>query len=184
MSSIPTSIGKRIRYYGYKPFFKSVGGRFYIDTGVTILGFENIQLGSNVSIMKNSYIYAHDGGELIIGDNFSMNTNSQLGAAGGKILIGNYCIIGPNCVLRAANHRFDDVSVPIKLQGHSCGEIIIEDDVWIASNCVITSNIKIGKGSVIAAGAVVTKDVLPYSVVGGVPAKIIKWRYANERRRN
>jgi len=62
LSSIPTELGNRLRYIAYKPLFKSVKGRFSIDTGVTIMGFENITLGDNVAFMKNSYIYAHDGG--------------------------------------------------------------------------------------------------------------------------
>jgi galactoside O-acetyltransferase len=62
LSSIPTELGKRLRYIAYKPLFKKVNGRFSIDTGVTIMGFENIVLGNNVSFMKNSYIYAHEGG--------------------------------------------------------------------------------------------------------------------------
>ena len=176
LSSIPTEIGIRLRYIAYKPLFKKTNGVFRIDSGVTILGFENIVLGSNSNFMKNSYIYANDNGILIIGDNFSINSNSQIGAAYGKMVIGNNCMIAPNCVLRASNHTFDSVDIPILKQGHTYGEILIDDDVWIGSNSVITANVKIGKGSVIGAGSVVTKDVEPYSVVGGVPAKLIKKR--------
>lgn len=64
LASIPTEIGVRLRYYAYKPLFKKTSGFFRVDNGVTILGFENISLGSNVSFMKNSYVYAHDGGYL------------------------------------------------------------------------------------------------------------------------
>lgn len=176
LSSIPTEIGKRLRYIAYKSLFKKTNGRFSIDTGVTIMGFENITLGDNVAFMQNSYIYAHDDGVLMIGDNFTMNTNSQLGASFGKIEIGNNCAIAPNCVLRASNHTFDNPNIPFREQGHTYGEIIIEDDVWISSNCVITANTKIGKSSVIGAGSVVTKDVEPYSIIGGVPAKLIRKR--------
>lgn len=176
LSSIPTEIGKRLRYIAYKPLFKRVNGYVSIDSGVTILGFENIELGNNVTFMKNSYIYAHDEGVLKIGNNFTMNSNSQLGASFGKIIIGNDCAIAPNCVLRAANHTFDNPDIPFREQGHRYGEITIEDDVWISSNCVITANTRIGKSSIIAAGSVVTKDVEPYAVMGGIPAKIIKKR--------
>ena len=176
LSSIPTAIGIKLRYIAYKNLFKSVNGKFKIDYGVTILGFENIELGSNVCFMKNSYVYAHDEGVVLIGDNFTMNTNSQLGASFGRIVIGNDCAIAPNCVLRASNHNFENLDIPFRMQGHSYGEIIIEDDVWIASNCVITANTRIGKSSIIAAGSVVTKDVEQYSIVGGVPAKLIKKR--------
>ena len=176
LSSIPTEVGKRLRYYAYKPLFKKVSGKFSIDTGVTILGFENITLGGNIAFMRNSYIYAHDGGVLMIGDNFTLNSNSQLGASFGKIVIGDDCAIAPNCVIRAANHTFDNPDIPFREQGHTYGEIIIEDDVWVSSNCVITANTKIGKSSIIGAGSVVTKDVEAYSVVGGVPARLIKKR--------
>ncbi len=176
LSSIPTEIGVRLRYFAYKPLFKRVKERFKIDSGVTIYGFENISLGDNINIMKNSYLYAHDNGELTIGDNFTLNTNSQLGASFGKIVIGDNCSIASNCVLRASNHNFNNLDIPIREQGHSYGEIILEDDIWISANCVVTANTKIGKGSVIGAGSVVTKNVEPYSVVGGVPAKLIKKR--------
>ena len=116
------------------------------------------------------------GGELIIGNNFSMNSNSQLGTSFGKIIIGDDCAIAPNCVLRASNHTFDNVNIPFREQGHTYGEIMIEDDVWISSNCVITANTKIAKSSIIGAGSVVTKDVEPYSIMGGVPVKLIRKR--------
>lgn len=176
LSSIPTEIGVKLRYLAYKPLFKKTNGNFRIDSGVIILGFENIELGNNVSFMQNSYIYAHDGGGIMIGDNFTMNTNSQLGASFGKIIIGNDCAIAPNCVLRASNHNFENPDILFRKQGHTYGEIIIEDDVWISSNCVITANTKIGKSSIVGAGSVVTKDVEPYSIVGGVPAKLIRKR--------
>ena len=176
IASIPTVVGTKIRYYAYKPLFKNVEGNFYIDSGVTILGFENIKLKKNINFMKNSYVYAHDQGSIEIGNNFTLNTNSQLGASFGKIVIGNDCAIAVNCVLRASNHTFDDLEVPFRKQGHTYGEIILEDDVWIASNCVVTANIKIGRSSIIGAGSVVTEDVEPYSIMGGVPAKLIKKR--------
>ncbi len=166
----------RLRKIGYKLLFKSCGKNLIIDSGVTIYGFKNISLGDNVTIMKNSYLYAHNGGELTIGDNFTLNTNSQLGASFGKIVIGDNCAIASNCVLRASNHNFNNPNIPFKEQGHKYGEIILEDDIWISANCVITANTKIEKSSIIGAGAVVTKDVESYSIMGGVPAKLIRKR--------
>jgi len=176
LTSIPTEIGIRLRYLAYKRLFKKTDGFFRIDTGVTILGFENISLGYNVTFMKNTYIYSHDGGILDIGNNFTINSNSQLGASFGKIVIGNDCAIAPNCMLRASNHTFDNIDIPIREQGHTYGEIILENDIWISSNCVITANTKIGRSSVIGAGSVVTKDVDEYSIMAGVPAKLMKKR--------
>ena len=176
VASIPTEMGVRLRRVIYKRLFKKCGRNLRIDSGVTILGFQNIIVGDSVSFMKNSYIYAHDDGVLEIGDNFTLNSNSQLGASFGKIVIGDNCAIAPNCVLRASNHNFSNPNIPFREQGHTYGEIVLEDDVWVSSNCVITANTKIGKSSIIGAGSVVTKDVEPYSIMGGVPAKLIRKR--------
>ena len=94
-------------------------------------------------------------------------------ASGGLIRIGKQVAIGPGTVLRAANHCFDSLEKAIMLQGHLYGEIVIEDDVWIAANCTITPGTRIGHGAVVGAGAVVTRDVEPYAIVGGVPARVI-----------
>jgi galactoside O-acetyltransferase len=176
LSPIPTRIGERLRYVFYKPLFKRSSGYFKIGVNVEILGFENIELGHDIYFANYSHIYANDKGSIKIGDNFGMNYNSQLGAAFGKIIIGNDCAIAPNCVLRASNHRFEASDIPMIKQGHSYGEIILKDDIWIASNCVITANTTIGRGSVIGAGSVVTKDVPAYSIMGGVPATLIRKR--------
>lgn len=173
---IPFKFGMIIRYIVYKPLFKQCGKNIFIETGVTIIGFEGIELGENISIGKNSYLYSNSKSILNIGDNFSTNTNVHINASGGVILIKNDVLIGPNVVLRATNHNFEKRDIPIKKQGNISGEIHIGEDVWIASNCVITTNIKIGKGSIIAAGAVVTKNIGEYSIVGGVPAKVLKNR--------
>jgi len=75
------------------------------------------------------------------------------------------------------NHKFDDTNVPIINQGHSQEEpIIIEDDVWLGARVIILPGVKIGKGSIIAANSVVTKDVSPYTIIGGNPAVFIKSR--------
>lgn len=100
--------------------------------------------------------------------------------------IGNYCSIGPEVMfLVSAEHPIDHISTfPFKVrmlhkqyEEMDCGDITVEDDVWIGYRAVILSGVHIGQGAVIAAGAIVTKDVPPYAVVGGIPAKIIKYRF-------
>jgi acetyltransferase-like isoleucine patch superfamily enzyme len=119
----------------------------------------------------------HLGGAVRIGDFCSFNRNVFIvSTAPGKIVIGDYVIVGPNTVMRNANHRYDKPDTPIRYQGKNIGDIVIEDDVWISSNCVILAGAHIGKGSVIAAGAVVRSKIPPYSVAAGVPAKVIKQR--------
>jgi galactoside O-acetyltransferase len=176
IAPLPSKLGISIRYILYKKLFKKTKGKFIIGKHVKILGFENIEIGNNVYFADFTYIYANDNGFISIGNNFGMNTNSQLGASFGKITIGNDCAIATNCVLRAANHTFSDVNTSFREQGHTYGEIILEDDIWISANCVITANTTIGKSSIIGAGSVVTKDVEPYSVMGGVPAQLIRKR--------
>ena len=91
--------------------------------------------------------------------------------------IGDYVLIAPRVSILSKQHRYDQIDIPIALQGISKDiPPIIEDDVWIGRNAVIMPGITIGKGSIVGANAVVTRDVDRFSVVGGVPAKLIKKR--------
>ena len=174
LKHMPGRVGRLSRRHMYKCFLRA-GSDLNIDTGVTIRGFSNIEVGNNVSIMSQSFLYAKDA-VLKIGDNFSMNTNSCLGANEGRIYIGDNVLISQNVVVRASNHSHDSVDIPIKNQGHKYGAIHFEDGVWIGANSVIVADVTIGKHSIVGAGAVVTKDVMPFTIVGGVPAKIIQHR--------
>jgi galactoside O-acetyltransferase len=176
--SIPGKTGSLFRWKYLKFRFNNVGvGRSSFEREISITGYENINIGSHCTFSKGCFIMAHSDGNIEIGDNFSMIVNSYLGAAdGGCIKIGNNVLIAQNVVLRASNHCFIDISVPINLQGHTVGKIFIEDDCWIGANVVVTPNVKIGKHSIVGAGAVVTNDIEPYSIVAGVPAKLIRKR--------
>jgi len=165
----PWGLSCRVSYWKGK--FKRCGKHLYIGTGVTIDGTRNIEIGDEVSIMTRSYLYAHNNGFISIGHRFSGNTNVLIDASNkGKIMIGNDILIGPNVVIRASNHVYDRADIPVREQGHSGGNIVIEDDVWIGSNVVITPDVVIGKGAIVAAGAVVVHNVNSYDIVGGVPA--------------
>jgi galactoside O-acetyltransferase len=159
-------------YSFYSSFrFKSCGSGFRAAYPLKVRGGRGIKIGNKFSSMGFDYLYA-DGGELVIGDNISINTNVQIGASGGKVIIGDNVLIGPNVVIRAANHDLERESL-MRFQPHTYGEILIEDDVWIGSNAVITSDVILAKGTVVGAGAIVTKSTEPYSIVGGVPARRI-----------
>ena len=116
--------------------------------------------------------------------------NVEASNDGGHLYIGNFCSIGPKVVfILNSEHRVDTISTyPYKVlctqtqkhESFSKGDIIVEDDVWIGYGVTIMSNVKIGQGAIIAAGAVVTKDVPPYAIVGGVPAKVIKYKFSDE----
>ncbi len=173
-SWIPTGIGRKLRGLFLRPLFRKAG-RCSFATGVILAGPENMSLGTDISIMDRCGLYAQNG-SLSIDDNLSMNVGSILSANNGTIHVGKNVSIGYYSVLRAADHIFDKKDIPIQKQGHAPGTIVVEDDVWIAAHCTITPNVRIGKGAIVAAGAVVTTDVAPYTIVGGVPARFIKHR--------
>jgi acetyltransferase-like isoleucine patch superfamily enzyme len=92
----------------------------------------------------------------------------------GGVVIGDRVYTSPFTQIIAVNHVFDDPNRPFVEQGITADGIVIEDDVWLGAGAIITDGVRVGKGAVVAAGAVVTKDVPPHTVVGGVPAKVIK----------
>lgn len=149
----PSGVGIALRMVLYKIFLKKSGKGLRIAEMVTIKFPEHIVVGDNVSFNEYDWI---DGN--------------------GEIFIGNYVSIGPRVTIVSFEHGIKDMNIPIKCQPKELGKIIIEDNVWIGAGVIITSNVTIGTGSVIGAGAVVIKDVEPYSVVGGVPARVIKRR--------
>ena len=108
---------------------------------------------------------------------------------GGKLEIGHYCSIAEGVkFLVSADHPLDHISsYPFRTklltgepEATSKGNILVEDDVWIGCRVTVLSGVRIGQGAVVAAGALVTKDVPPYAIVGGVPAKVIKYRFEPE----
>ena len=176
---IPGKIGIIFRYHIYKFFFSSCGKNVSISNGCYIRDFKNISLGSNVGFGLNSQIYSTGIGneQIEFGNNVYLNSNVMINAdIGGNIQICDNVLIGPNVVLRASNHIFSKRNISIFMQGHESGSITIEDDVWLGANVVVLPNVTIGKGAIVGAGAVVTKDIKAYTIVGGVPAHIISNR--------
>lgn len=125
----------------------------------------NVTIGRGVMIRPSSYYGVGNIGQGIeIGDNSSIGPNTYVGCAG-KITIGKNVMFGPRCSIFAENHKFSDKSKNIKSQGVMQKGIIIEDDCWIGSNCIILDGVTIGSGSVIGAGTLISKDVNPNSIV-------------------
>ena len=110
-------------------------------------------------------------GDVMIGDHTRVGLHNTII---GPVIIGNHVNLAQGITVTALNHNFDDSNKRIDEQGVSTSAVIIEDDIWIGANAVILPGVTIGHHSVVAAGAVVTKDVPPHSLVAGVPAKIIK----------
>jgi maltose O-acetyltransferase len=108
-----------------------------------------------------------------IGDYSELGTRCMIQS---NVHIGNNVIMGPDVKIYSRNHRFDRLDVPIQQQGKNYFETYIGNDVWLGANVIVTAGCRVGNHAVIAAGAVVTGDVPDFAVVGGVPAKIIKYR--------
>lgn len=150
------SVVARARAYTYKPFFRSMGKRVYIRENVMIESPKKISIGNNVYINYRVTISGHSG----------------------TVKIGNDVMIGFGASIITTNHGYKNLKKPMMDQkDNGKGDIVIEDDVWIGANAVILPKVRIEKGAIVGAGAIVTKDVKPYSIVGGVPAKHLKFRY-------
>lgn len=170
-------IGNNIEWVGCLENIE-IGNRARIGDGARIVCTDvnaGIYIGDDCVIQPRAIIETGPGGNIKLGNHNSINPHCVIYGHGG-LLTGDYVRIAANSVIIPANHIFEDPSIPISRQGLSKKGITIGNDVWIASGCQILDGVTIGDGAVIAAGAVVNRDVLPFSVVGGVPAKIIKMR--------
>lgn len=145
-----------IRYVFFKIFFKSYGKNVMIDYKTFFRYMGGIKIGNNVSINRGCEFF----------------TSSNLGTI---IDIGNNVTFSPNVKLYGAGHDYRHIDLP-----DTSGNIIIKEYVWIGANSIILQGVTIGEYSVVSANSVVTKNVPPYSIVAGVPAKVIKKREINE----
>ena len=134
-----------------------------------VRGYANY-VGKGVNIQRQAIITS----SLSIGEKSGIGANSRIA---GPTTIGKYVNMGPECIIFTTNHCHDRTDITMQKQGYTIPkEVIIGDDVWIGQRVIIMPGVHIGSGSIIGAGAVVTHDVPPYTIVGGVPAKIIKKR--------
>lgn len=132
--------------------------------------YRKFHLGRN-SVVESFACINNAMGDVIIGDHTRIGLHNTII---GPVTIGNHVNLAQNITVTALNHIFSDIQKRIDEQGVSTTPVVIEDDVWIGANAVILPGVTIGTHSVVAAGAVVTKDVPAGSLVGGVPAKTIK----------
>ncbi len=139
---------------------KKIGRKVYIFPGVRLLSPGNISIGNCCCI----------------------NHGTDIGGSGG-VTIGNYVLIGNNCQILSANHKYSRWDIPISYQWIEETPIVIEDDVWLGANVTVLPGVRIGRGAIIGAGAVVTNDVEPFAIVGGIPARFIKYRFDEETRK-
>lgn len=171
---IPGGPGTVLRRWLYRPLFARCGS-FRSGVGLVVQGFRNISLGSGVGLNRHSSLYASRG-TIVLGNNVFLGDFSSINANDATVTIGSDVAIGPMTLIQGANHNFDRLDLPIIQQGHKPSSVIIEDNVWIAAHCVILPGVRIHSGAVVAAGAVVSRDVPANAVVAGTPAKVIRYR--------
>jgi acetyltransferase-like isoleucine patch superfamily enzyme len=152
--------------------FASIGENVVIEPGVLAFKPEKITIGSNVYIGHYAILRGYDRNEMVIGDDTWIGQFCYINSAGG-VEIGSRVGIGPCVKFMSSQHSEEGRHVPVLLCDLEFGKITVSDDSDIGIGAVILPGITIGKGAIIGAGAVLTRDVEPYSVVAGVPARKI-----------
>ncbi len=195
---VPTVLGIGLRAALYR-LIMHMEGAAAIEAGVRLRFANHVHLGHGTYLDQGAYLHAtpngiHIGNRSIVMHGAVLHVYNFRGMPHSGITIGEDCLVGEYSVIRgqggvtignrvytspftqiiAVNHVFDDPARPFIEQGLTAEGIVIEDDVWLGAGAVVTDGVRVGQGAVVAAGAVVTKDVPPHTVVGGVPARVIK----------
>jgi len=156
-----------------------LGDGSYLDEGVYIHACPaGVEIGSNTLVMHGAVLHVYNFRNLPhagirIGRDSLIGEYTVIRGQGG-VTLGDRVYTSPMTQIIAVNHVFDDPHQPFIQQGITAEGIVIEDDVWLGAAAVVTDGVHIGQGAVIAAGAVVTHDVPPHTVVGGVPARVLR----------
>jgi len=157
-----------------------IGPHCFIDDYVTIYAHPDggrITLGEGVHLYRGTLIEVGAGASVTIGPNTHVQSGCNLKGFLGSLHIGANVQMAPGCGFSPYEHRMDDTTKPIREQGITTrGDIVIEDDVWLGLGVCVLDGVRIGRGAVIGAGAVVTQDIPAYAVAAGVPAKVIRYR--------
>ena len=200
-SRIPGALGVYLRGKFYPILFKEVGRGVIFGSNMVMRHPQKISLGDSVTIDDNVLLDAKgkDNKGITLKDEVFIGRNTILSCKGGDIYLDDRVNIGFNCelfssnsvklgkdilvaaytyIVGGGNYKLDDINTPINQQPDFKGKggVLFEDNIWVGSHCVILDGVIVGSGSVIAAGAVVSKDVPQMSIVGGIPAKVLKSR--------
>jgi uncharacterized protein (TIRG00374 family) len=196
---LPGMIGYALRQISLPAILRKQGKGAVWSRNVTLRHPQKISVGKRCVIEEYCSLSAQgdERSGITLGEEVLLGRGTVLGTRNGTVEIGDYCNIGANCrlgtttrikfgrhVLLAANcyiggaqHKFDRLDVPIMRQGYeSKGGVVIEDDVWLGAGVMVLDGVTIGTGSVIGAAAVVTKDIPPFSIALGIPAKVVGTR--------
>ena len=176
-------VGKKVKIINKHKVSCGRGVTFGDYTFLNAMSKKGVKIGNNVSFGRNCIIECTGvlrelGEGLVIDDGVGIAPCCFISVRG-DVKIGKNTIIGPYFKLFSENHNFSDLNTPIRLQGATRKGVNIGEDCWIGANVTILDGVTIGNKCIIAAGAVVTKDVPDFSIVGGVPAKLIRNRLEN-----
>ncbi len=204
LGNIPTRfVGGNLRNLLYRTIFTRIGNSVYIQHGVMFLNTSGIEIGNGVQILQGARVntIGHLNNRIYLGDRailehgvdiramndtcIHIDEGTYIGsyvclAGPGNIKIGKNCLIAAHVGIFANNHIFDDPMRNIEDQGVTRKGIVIGNDCWLGHAVTVLDGVTIGEGSVIGAGSVVTRDIPPYSVAVGVPARVIKSRKSKE----
>lgn len=200
-SRLPGALGVFLRSKFYPMLFGKVGRGAVFGMNIILRHPKKIFLGNNVIVDDNVLLDAKgaENSGITLNDDVFIGRNSILSCKGGEIILNERANVGFNCeifssnrvvigkdnliaaytyVVGGGNYKLDRTDIPINQQPDFDGKggVVTDEDVWLAAHVVLLDGTKIGKGSVIAAGAVVSGEIPPYSIAGGVPAKVIKSR--------
>jgi acetyltransferase-like isoleucine patch superfamily enzyme len=197
LGSMPGALGYVLRQKLYRYLLRELGGGSILGRSIVLRSPGHISIGKNVMIDDYSVLDAKGPASRIrLGNKILVGRNTILSCSNAAIRIGDFVSIGPFCFfasksridigsnvsigsgthLLAGTHAVDDPNTPIIQQRRISEGIIVEDEVWIGSGAKILDGISIGRGSIVGAGSVVNKDVPPYSVVLGNPARVLQRR--------
>lgn len=199
--NLPGALGYLLRKKLYQGLFKQVGSGLILGQGVVLRHAGRMRLGNRVAIDDYTLLDASGAGEtgmsfgndviisrncviqcktdsLMLGNQVDIGCNTIL-SSGNGIFIGNSVLIAGNCYIGGGRYITDRLDIPMMEQGvYSKGPVIIGDDVWLGAGAIVLDGVRIGKGCIIGAGALVTKDLPDYSIAVGVPAQVVRKREA------
>ncbi|MHB8706027.1 MAG: acyltransferase [Coriobacteriia bacterium] len=168
------TLGWELRRWG-KVFISRIPAGFGSMLRRRLYGFASC--GKDCLLLENVWVEYPE--KLSLGEHVNVARGVIINAAGG-VEIEDWVLLGPDVIIYSQDHVFDGIDVPISMAPDRRAPIRIERAAWIASRAIITAGVTIGEGAVVGAGAVVTRDVEPFTVVAGVPARVIRTRVMSE----
>ncbi len=153
VEGLPGALGSRLRGAVMRSSLKGLGRDTTLQRGFRVTNPELVSIGSNCNLAQGVFI-----------------------TGGGGVTIGNWVGFGPDTKIWSVNHRYEDPDRPWLQQGWERKPVEIEDDVWLGANVFVMPGVRIGRGSIVSAGAVVTKSIPEYALVAGNPARVVGWR--------